>query len=151
MVVPFDFNQPEPDPGPVSTWRPLDQRRPLYPLNPNIGHDERHELDRRRRVRRAADQPAPAPSDGLEFLASYTYGKALSDNVGYYGVGWGQTAGQGYYYLDSTDPLRDYGPSPYDMRHMFSLPPTTSCRSARIGSTGPIGAGRRTRCLAAGT
>ena len=29
MVVPFDFNQPEPDPGPVSTWRPLDQRRPL--------------------------------------------------------------------------------------------------------------------------
>jgi len=37
MVVPFDFNQPEPDPGPVSTWRPLDQRRPLFALNPNIG------------------------------------------------------------------------------------------------------------------
>jgi hypothetical protein len=61
------------------------------------------------------------PSDGLEFLASYTYSKSLSDNVGYYGVGWGQTAGQGYYYLDSTDPLRDYGPSPYDMKHNFSL------------------------------
>ena len=61
------------------------------------------------------------PTDGLEFLASYTYSKSLSDNVGYYGVGWGQTAGQGYYYLDSTDPLRDYGPSPYDMRHNFSL------------------------------
>ena len=58
---------------------------------------------------------------GLEFMASYTYAKALSDNVGYYGVGWGQTAGQGYYYLDSTDPLRDYGPSPYDMRHVFSF------------------------------
>jgi hypothetical protein len=61
------------------------------------------------------------PKEGLEFLASYTYSKALSDNVGYYGVGWGQTAGQGYYYMDSSDPLRDYGPSPYDMKHNFSL------------------------------
>ena len=54
-------------------------------------------------------------------MASYTWAKALSDNVGYYGVGWGQTAVQGFYYLDSTDPLRDYGPSPYDVRHMFSV------------------------------
>ena len=122
MVVPFDFNQPEADSGPVSTWRPLAQRRPLYALNPNldtqtsgtnsIGVGAYDALQASLRQR---------PSDGLEFLASYTYGKALSDNVGYYGVGWGQTAGQGYYYLDSTDPLRDYGPSPYDMRHVFSV------------------------------
>src|SRR5262249_36231671 len=52
---------------------------------------------------------------------SYTYGKALSDNVGYYGVGWGQTAVQGFYYLGSTDPLKDYGPSPYDVRHNFTV------------------------------
>jgi hypothetical protein len=121
MVVPFDFNQPEPDPGPVSTWRPLDQRRPLYPLNPDIGTTsgtnsigvgayDAMQVSLRQR-----------PTDGLEFLASYTYGKALSDNVGYYGVGWGQTAVQGFYYLDSTDPLRDYGPSPYDVRHLFSF------------------------------
>ena len=32
-----------------------------------------------------------------------------------------QTAGQGYYYLDSSNPQKDYGPSPYDMRHNFSL------------------------------
>ena len=37
MVVPFDFNQPEPGSGPPSTWAPLDQRRPLFPLNPAIG------------------------------------------------------------------------------------------------------------------
>jgi hypothetical protein len=60
-------------------------------------------------------------SDGLEFMASYTLGKALSDNIGYYGVGWGQTAVQGFYYMDTSDPLRDYGPSPYDVRHMVSL------------------------------
>ena len=34
MVVPIDFNQPQPDPGPVETWRAPDERRPLYPLNP---------------------------------------------------------------------------------------------------------------------
>jgi len=59
--------------------------------------------------------------EGLEFLGSFTYGKALSDNIGYYGVGWGQTAVQGFYYLDSTNPLRDYGPSPYDVRRTFSF------------------------------
>ena len=121
MVVPFDFNQPLPGTGPVSTWAPLDQRRPLYPLNPAIGvtsgtnsigvgaYDALQASLRQR------------PTDGLEFLASYTYGKALSDNVGYYGVGWSQTAGQGYYYLDSYHPRKDYGPSPYDIRHNFSL------------------------------
>ena len=121
MVVPFDFNQPEPDPGPVDTWRPIDERRPLHDLNPNIGvtsgtnsigvgaYDALQASLRQR------------PTDGLEFLASYTYSKSLSDNVGYYGVGWGQTAGQGYYYLDSSNPRKDYGRSPYDMRHNVSL------------------------------
>jgi hypothetical protein len=121
MVVPFDFNQPEPDPGPVSTWRPLDERRPLHDLNPAVGttsgtasigvgaYDAIQASLRQRN------------EDGLEFLASYTYGKALSDNIGYYGVGWGQTAVQGFYYMDGTDPRRDYGRSPYDVRHNFTL------------------------------
>ena len=121
MVVPFDFNQPEPDPGPVDTWRPLDQRRPLYPLNPNIGVTSGTNSIGVGAYDGLQTSVRQRPKDGLEFLASYTYSKSLSDNVGYYGVGWGQTAGQGYYYMDSTDPLRDYGPSPYDMKHNFSL------------------------------
>jgi outer membrane receptor protein involved in Fe transport len=121
MVVPFDFNQPEPDPGPVSTWRPLDQRRPLYALNPNIGATSGTNSIGVGAYDALQASVRERPNDGLEFLASYTYGKALSDNVGYYGVGWGQTAGQGYYYLDSSNPLKDYGPSPYDMRHVFSV------------------------------
>ncbi len=121
MVVPFDFNQPLPGTGPPSTWAPIDQRRPLYTKNPSIGvtsgtnsigvgaYDALQASLRQR------------PTEGLEFIASYTYSKALSDNVGYYGVGWSQTAGQGYYYLDSYHPLKDYGPSPYDMKHNVSL------------------------------
>ncbi len=121
MVVPFDFNQPEPDPGPVDTWRPLDQRRPLYALNPNIGVTSGTNSIGVGAYDALQSSLRQRPTEGLEFLASYTYSKALSDNVGYYGVGWGQTAGQGYYYLDSSNPKKDYGPSPYDMRHNFSL------------------------------
>jgi hypothetical protein len=121
MVVPFDFNQPEPDPGPVDTWRPLDQRRPLFPLNPNIGVTSGTNSIGIGAYDALQTSLRQRPTDGLEFLASYTYSKALSDNVGYYGVGFGQTSGQGYYYLDSTNPRKDYGPSPYDMRHNFSL------------------------------
>jgi hypothetical protein len=121
MVVPFDFNQPLPDPGPVDTWRPLDQRRPLYPLNPSIGTTSGTNSIGVGAYDALQASMRQRPTDGLEFLASYTYSKALSDNVGYYGVGWGQTAGQGYYYLDSNHPLKDYGRSPYDMKHNFSL------------------------------
>jgi hypothetical protein len=124
MVVPFDFNQPLPDPGPVETWRPLDQRRPLYALNPAIGTTSGTNSIGTGAYDSLQASVRQRPTEGLEFLASYTYGKALSDNVGYYGVGFSQTAGQGYYYLDSRDPLRDYGPSPYDMRHVFSLAAT---------------------------
>jgi len=121
MVVPFDFNQPEPGVGPVSTWLPLDQRRPLYQLNPNVGTTSGTNSIGVGKYDALQASVRQRPAEGLEFLASYTWGKALSDNVGYYGVGWGQTSVQGFYYLDSTDPLRDYGPSPYDVRHMFSL------------------------------
>ena len=118
MVVPFDYNQPNPGVGDPSTWAPLQERRPLYPLNPNIGTTsgtnsigvgayDALQVSLRERAK-----------GGLEFLASYTYGKALTDNVGYYGTG---TAIQGWYYLDSTDPLRDYGPAPTDVLHSFSL------------------------------
>jgi len=118
MVVPFDYNQPNPGVGDPSTWAPLQERRPLYPLNPSIGTTsgtnsigvgayDALQVSLRERAK-----------GGLEFLASYTYGKALTDNVGYYGTG---TAIQGWYYLDSTDPLRDYGPAPTDVLHAFTL------------------------------
>jgi hypothetical protein len=121
MVVPFDFNQPDPDPGPVSTWRPLDQRRPLFALNPAVGTTSGTNSIGVGKYDALQASLRQRPVEGLEFLASFTYGKALSDNVGYYGVGWGQTSVQGFYYLDSTNPLRDYGPSPYDVRRMFSF------------------------------
>src|SRR6185295_576853 len=121
MVVPYDFNQPLPGNGPPSTWAPLDQRRPLYALNPNIGTTSGTNSIGVGAYDALQASVRQRPTEGLEFLASYTYGKALSDNIGYYGVGWGQTSVQGFYYMQTSNPLRDYGPSPYDIRHNFSL------------------------------
>jgi outer membrane receptor protein involved in Fe transport len=65
---------------------------------------------------------------GLEFLASYTFSKALSDNQGFYGPGWGGrsannatagTRGDGNY-----DPYNlglDYGPEWFSATHTGSL------------------------------
>src|SRR5512141_458132 len=36
LVVPREGNQPLPGTGPVTTWKPLDQRRPLYAYAPLI-------------------------------------------------------------------------------------------------------------------
>jgi hypothetical protein len=135
MVVPFDYNQPEPGTGDPSTWAPIAERRPLYPLNPNIGTTSGTNsigIGAYDGLQASVRQRAKA---GLEFLASYTWSKSLSDNVGYYGTGWGQTGAQGYYYLDSTDPRRDYGRSTYDARHNFTLAGTYEL---------PFGKGRKT-------
>ncbi len=134
MVVPYDFNQPLPGTGDPSTWLPLDQRRPLYALNPNIGTTSGTNSIGVGKYDALQATLRQRPTEGLEFIASYTYGKALSDNIGYYGVGWGQTAVQGFYYMQTSNPLRDYGPSPYDVRSSFSL-------SANYDL--PIGTGRK--------
>jgi carboxypeptidase family protein len=121
MVVPFDFNQPEPGVGDPDTWLPLQQRRPLYALNPNIGTTSGTNsigIGAYDALQMSVRQRTNA---GLEFLGSYTFSKSLSDNVGYYGTGWGQTGAQGYYYQDSTNPRGDYGRSTYDARHNFTL------------------------------
>jgi outer membrane receptor protein involved in Fe transport len=121
MVVPFDFNQANPGVGDPDTWLPLQQRRPLFPLNPNIGTTSGTNSIGVGAYDALQTSLRQRTNAGLEFLASYTYSKSLSDNVGYYGTGWGQTGAQGYYYMDSTDPLRDYGRSTYDARHNFTF------------------------------
>jgi len=64
---------------------------------------------------------------GLEFMASYTYSKAMQDNAGFYGAGWGGTSnftghgkgGDGD--QNVRDPHADWGPSFFDARHNLVL------------------------------
>ncbi|MGE0882100.1 MAG: carboxypeptidase regulatory-like domain-containing protein [Blastocatellales bacterium] len=132
LVTPADFNQALPDPGPVSTWRPLQQRRPLYATQPLVtaiggtdsyGNSNYNGLQMSYRQRYAK---------GLEFLASYTYSKTLTDNIGYYGSGGG-VAGLVFYQGNYYNRAADYGRAFFDARNVFSWAGTYEL---------PIGKGR---------
>jgi hypothetical protein len=119
LVDPREYNQPLPGTGPVETWAPLQQRRPLFPFAPLItnisGTDSSaimnyhsFQLSGRKRL-----------SSGLEFLASYTLSRTLTDNLGYYGSSG--VAAEGAYWQNAYDRHGDYGPAFFDARHNFSL------------------------------
>jgi hypothetical protein len=54
---------------------------------------------------------------GLEFTANYTYAKALTDDIGYYGAA---DIAQQYYQQDVYNIAGDYGPAGDDVRHAFN-------------------------------
>jgi hypothetical protein len=56
---------------------------------------------------------------GLEFLAAYTYGKTLTDNLGYYGSAF--TASEGAYWQNAYDRRSNRGPSFFDIRQNFTI------------------------------
>lgn len=120
LVAPTDFNQPVADPGPVATWRPTQQRRPLFSVLPlvtsisgtdswSISNYHSGQFSLRQRFAR-----------GAEFLASYTLSKALTDNRGYYGSGVGG-GDQGAYASNAYNRRADYGPAFFDAKHNFVL------------------------------
>jgi hypothetical protein len=115
LVTPLEGNQPLPGIGDPSTWAPLQERRPLFasaPLLGNVsttgsrGRSDHHALHVSLRQR---------PWNGLEFLASYTLGKTLSNSIGYYGSGY--TANEGHYWMNAYRPEWNYGPAFFDVRH----------------------------------
>jgi len=119
LVTPVEGNQPKEGVGDPTTWAPSQQRRPLYataPLITNIsttasrGHGNYNALQVSLRQR---------PRHGLEYLASYTFGKTLSNNLGYYGSSF--TAGEGAYWTNAYHPEWNYGPAFFDVRHNFVL------------------------------
>jgi hypothetical protein len=118
LVTPVEGNQPLPGTGDPSTWAPLQNRRPLFataPLLTNIsttasrGRSNYHALQASMRQRL---------DHGLEYLASYTLGRAMANQLGYYGSG-GQTAAEGTYWMNAYDPEANYGPAFFDVRHNF--------------------------------
>jgi hypothetical protein len=120
LVVPREGNQPLPGTGPVSTWAPLQNRRPLYfaiPLVTNIATTDSpatmdyHALQVTGRKRMAG---------GLEFTTSYTFGKTLTDNRGFYGGGT-FISGEGAYWQNGYNRKSDRGRAFFDARHNFTF------------------------------
>jgi len=134
LVNPREYNQPLADPGPPSTWRPLQVRRPLnsaIPLVTNIsGTDSSATMD----YNSLQVSGRKRLGHGLEFLASYTLSKTLTDNLGYYGSG-GVNA-EGAYWQNAYDRKGNRGPSFFDARHNFSF---AGFYELPIGRGRPIG------------
>jgi hypothetical protein len=137
-VVTFnDDNMYLPGTGDPNNWAPFAARRrlPQYGFirytasNGRINYDGLQASLRRRRA------------NGLEFMASYTFSKALADNQGFYGPGWGgraasqNTAGQyGDGNYDAYNLALDYGPQWFSAKHSGSL---------SLNYELPIGKGRK--------
>jgi hypothetical protein len=58
-------------------------------------------------------------SQGLEFQANYTWSHCLTDSIGYYG-GYGQGAGNYYYWQDTYNSKSYYGSCYYDVPQAFN-------------------------------
>jgi hypothetical protein len=57
-------------------------------------------------------------SNGLEFLVNYTFGKSLTNNIGYMGIDG--NGDDDSYWQDVNNPRRNYGPSSFDARQNVS-------------------------------
>jgi hypothetical protein len=119
LVTPVEGNQPLPGVGDPATWAPLQQRRPLFataPLITNIsttasrGKSDYNALQVSVRQRNWK---------GAEYLASYTFGRTRTNNLGYYGSAG--VAAEGAYWMNAYQPDWNYGPAFHDIRHNFVL------------------------------
>lgn len=119
LVAPHEANQPLPGTGPFSTWTNLNLRRPLINVLPNLGNIALTEASATMDYHSLQMTGRRRFSAGLEFLAAYTFGKTLTDNLGYYGGGF--TAGEGAYWQNAYDRRGNRGPSFFDVTHNFTI------------------------------
>jgi Carboxypeptidase regulatory-like domain/TonB dependent receptor len=117
LVTPVEGNQPLPGVGDPSTWAPLDTRRPLYaalPLVTNISTTASRGRSNYNALQASVRQ---RQWNGLELMASYTFGKILTNNLGYYGSAG--VAAEGAYWVNAYDEEANYGRAFHDIRHNF--------------------------------
>jgi hypothetical protein len=119
LVAPVEANQPRPGTGPFSTWTEINSRRPLYNILPNLGNIARTESNATMDYHALQVTGRRRFSGGLEFLAAYTWGKTLTDNLGYYGSA--NTSGEGAYWQNAYDRRSNRGPAFFDVRHNFTI------------------------------
>jgi outer membrane receptor protein involved in Fe transport len=121
IIMTIDANQPLPGTGDPRTWLPVQQRRPLYPFNPDItflitttaqGVANYHALQTTFKQRLW---------HGLDFNANYTWSKALTNSRGFFGSA-GVAAGTSTSTpVNSRDLDDNYGPAFFDAAHIVSV------------------------------
>jgi hypothetical protein len=119
LVTPVDGNQPLPGTGDVSTWLPVQQRRPLYAFNPLITSISTTASRGRSNYNALQTTFKQRLWHGLDFVANYSFGKVLSNNLGYYGSS--NVAAEGAYPMNSYNIEANYGPAFFDAKHVASV------------------------------
>lgn len=120
LVDPREYNQPLPGVGDPITWAPLQQRRPLFAVAPLITNISGTDSSSTMNYNGLQTSLRKRYSAGLDFVASYTFSKTMTDNLGYYGSG-GSTASEGAYWQNAYNRHGDYGRAFFDSTHVFSL------------------------------
>jgi outer membrane receptor protein involved in Fe transport len=133
LVVPREGNQPLPGVGPVSSWAPLQTRRPLYPFIPLVTTIAVTDSPATMDYHSLQVTARKSVSHGLQFISAYTFGKTLTDNRGFYGGG-GFIAGEGAYWQNGYNRKSERGRSFFDARHNFTIGGTWDV---------PVGQGRK--------
>ena len=121
IIMTIDANQPLPGTGPASTWLPAQQRRPLYPFNPDIT------FLITTTARGIANYNALQTTfkqrlwHGLDFNANYTWSKAMTNSRGFFGSGGVAQGTSTSTPVNSRDLDSNYGPAFFDATHLFSM------------------------------
>ncbi len=87
IIMTIDANQPLPGTGPASTWLPAQQRRPLFPFNPDITFLITTTARGIANYNALQTTFEHRLSRGLDFNANYTWSKALTNSRGFFGSG----------------------------------------------------------------
>lgn len=119
LVTPVEGNQPLPGVGDPSTWAPPDQRRPLYATAPLITNISTTAALGRSDYQALQTSVRRRPSNGFEYLASYTLSRTRTNNPGFFDAGG--VASEGAYWMNTYEPDWNYGPAFFDARHNFVL------------------------------
>ena len=119
LVAPVEANQPLPGVGAFSTWTNLNLRRPLINVLPNLGNIARTESSATMDYHALQTTMRRRLKGGLDFIAAYTFGKTLTDNLGYYGSGF--TSSEGAYWQNAYDRRSNRGPAFFDIRQNFTI------------------------------
>jgi outer membrane receptor protein involved in Fe transport len=122
VINTIDANQPLPGSGDPRTWLPTQQRRPLYPFNPDITflvttisrgfHSDYNALQTTFKQRLW---------HGLDFNANYTWSKAMTNSRGFFGSGGVAQGTSTSTPVNSRDLDSNYGPAFFDATHLFSM------------------------------
>jgi hypothetical protein len=118
LVIPHEANNPLPGVGAYSTWAPINDRRPLATVLPNVGNIALTESSGTSWYNALQISGRRRMKGGFEMLFQYTYSKTDTDGLGYYGCG--SVNSEGAYWQDAYNRRGNYGPACFDVRHNFS-------------------------------